>query len=201
MQILSVKVENFLAQNYNISSFVFDSRDLSTLIGIKDRNCRDVFRAIIFAADILLRKYKDVKSYIKSYFPGTTHEKYMKVNIGLRFDPIELDIISDFVISSNIARIRRMNDESTINMKIQALRKCARKQIFLLFSDPTLEIAAWNPEYHDNFLRVVVKVRTGKSEFFVYQYPPQSDQTIITKHHDSVPVDFQRVYVNFRLLK
>lgn len=195
MRILSIGVENFLSQNYNISSFILDSKDLSTLIGINDRNCRGVFRAITFAADVLLRKYKDDKSYIKSYFPSTSGEKYMKVSIGLSFDPIELDIISDFVISSNIPRIKSMSDQITIDMKIQALRKCARKQIFLLFSNPTLEITAWNPEYQYNFLSIVVKVRRGESEFFVYQYPPRSGQTIITNHHDSVPEDFQRIYI------
>jgi hypothetical protein len=110
MQIKSVKVENFLSQNYNSSSFVLDPKDLSTLFGINDGNCRSAFRALAFAADILLWKYRDVRSYIRSYFPVTNRAKHMKVSIGLTFDIKELDMISDFVIASEIPRIRSMND-------------------------------------------------------------------------------------------
>ena len=119
----------------------------------------------------------------------------MKVSIGLAFDTNELDMISDFVIASEIPRIRSMNDESTGNLKIEVLRKCAKEQMFLLFPNPILDVIAQNPDvYQDTFVGIELRIPRGENDFFVFENPG-SDQTVIAKGHDSVPKNFQRIYL------
>ena len=91
----------------------------------------------------------------------------MKVSIGLAFDTNELDMISDFVIASEIPRIRSMNDESTGNLKIEVLRKCAKEQMFLLFPNPILDVIAQNPDfYQDTFVGIELRIPRGENDFF-----------------------------------
>jgi hypothetical protein len=200
MQILGVKVENFLSQSFGISSFILDSRDLSTLIGIQDQNCQNIFKAITFAADVLLRKYKDNRSVVKSHIP-TSSPECLRISISIAFDTNELGIISDFIISSDIPLMQSMNEPSIRDLKIQALRKCARKQIFTLFANPVLDIVARNPDFYQNhfdengendFLDITLRIQRGKDDFFIFQYP-QGYDTLVIKGRDSVPKNFERI--------
>ena len=116
----------------------------------------------------------------------------MKVSIGLTFDSNELDMIS---VPSEIPRIRMMNDPITSNMKIELLRKCAKRQIFLLFPKPILVVVAQDPDfYRDGLVNIALRIPRGHSDFFVFQYP-QSAETVIAKGRDSIPKNFHRTYL------
>ena len=55
MKIRALRMENFRSSNHDIPFLIFDPNDLPSMIGIEDRNCVDVFSAIMFVSDILSR--------------------------------------------------------------------------------------------------------------------------------------------------
>jgi hypothetical protein len=79
MKITAIRLENFHSLNEEISSVLLDPNDLTTIIGIKDRNCHHVFDAIIFVSDILLSSYRDDTSFIRSNFKNSDITKPIKI--------------------------------------------------------------------------------------------------------------------------
>lgn len=193
MQIRSVREENPESIKCDISSIMFDSSDLSGMIGIEGPNCHDAFNVIIFASDILLRRYKDDRSFIKSYFKISNRVPPIKVSIGLTLNTEELCRISDFVVSSEMRSIRRENDERTSNLKIEILRNCVRVHLSRLFADPILEITARDPDlYKEDYVTIRLRIERGLDKFFVLQYP-YSNSTVVSKAQSLPKGDSHRI--------
>lgn len=165
------------------------------MVGIEGSNCRNVFRALTFISDIFLDRYKDETSFITPYLSKVDPTTSIKISLGLTLNAEELERISDFIISSEIPRIRGMNDERTSDLKIEIARKCLRKQISALFANPIFEVRVRNPAFYQHNYVVVVHLRieNGSDNFFVFQYPGTGD-IVLTKGRDYVPKGFDRIF-------
>jgi hypothetical protein len=185
-------VENFRYLNYDLFPITLDPDDRSTLIELKDPNCRSIFGAITFVSDIFLRTYKDDKSFIKSYFNITNPATHIKVRLRITLNNEELDRISDFVISAEIPQLRRENEDRINDLKIKILRNCARKHLSKLFASPILEIEVLNPDfYRSNYVLTRLCIENDSNNFFVMQYS-DSGETEISKAQ-YLPKNFNRV--------
>lgn len=164
------------------------------MVGIEGSNCQNVFKALTFISDIFLGRYKDERSFITPYLGKVDPTSSIKISLGLTLNTEELDRISDFIISSDIPRIRSMNDETTSYLKIEIARKCLRNQISVLFTNPILEVTVRNPAfYQHDYIHIYLRIERDSNNFFVLA-DPRSGSMVITKSLDDAPKNFSRIY-------
>jgi hypothetical protein len=197
MQITRISFENFLSIDYDTGSIEIHPQ--LTLVEIEESKRQIVFSTLRLISAILLRRYKDQRSFIKPYFSKVDPTTSIKVDLGLTMSVEELQRISDFIISSEIPMIKSMNDVKTGDLKIKIARMCLRNQISTLFRNPVLEITVRNPEfYQDDYVVIHLRIENEQDNFSVDPEQGSGDAAII-KGVGPIPKGFNRIFFSHLL--